>query len=241
MAQQGAYAPTTPGDTEAWGGGPEDDMEAGAAYLDGGDEEEEEEEEVRLTREQLLHHLGRRRQKFRHLGSLPYTLLLLVVYTATLFAHMDIGAVHDVSRGVMEPLLAREFGQLSPRKTFADVRSVEDWWGWVDEALLPPLFNLTAALEHEIVGVVNGVPVYASTVREVPAIAADAVVVISVERATRTVTGVSSWETVGYAQGDTVRLEGATCGECIDGCPPRARASTRRVGRGWGWVGKSFD
>ena len=56
-------------------------------------DEEELVDDIRLTREQLLYHIERRRAKFKHLLSLPYTVILLVVYTATLFAHMDMGAV----------------------------------------------------------------------------------------------------------------------------------------------------
>ena len=104
---------------------------------------------------------------------------MLIVYTAALFAHMDIPTVHDVSRGTTDPLLALQFGG-TPRRTFRDVKSEADFWDWMDEGLLPLLFNLTAAEENEILGVVNGVPVYKSSARTVPAISTDAVIVISV-------------------------------------------------------------
>ena len=213
-----------------WGGGNAD----GSAFDDGESGErvpvwggDDEEPEVRLTREQLINHLARRRSKFRYLASLPYTLCLLVVYTAALFAHMDIGTVHDVSKGITEPLLALEFG-MSPRKTFVDVRSTEDFWGWLDEAMVPALFNLTAAEENEVLAVVNGVPIYASSVRVVPAISAQAVSVISVTAPTRTFLGIQSFQEMGYREGDTVVVAGPTC-SCPNTYTVESVATTKLV------------
>ena len=126
-------------------------------------DEEQLVDDVRLTREQLLYHIERRRAKFKHLLSLPYTVILLIVYTATLFAHMDMGAVHDVSRGVTDTLLAKDWGE-SPRRTFTDTRTTEHFWGWMDGALLPALFNSSAVAREEPLDVINGVPVYASSI-----------------------------------------------------------------------------
>eukprot|EP01047_Picozoa_sp_COSAG01_P091703 COSAG01_NODE_23246_length_822_cov_1.239281_1_plen_206_part_10 len=190
-------------DEGGWdGGNAEGDVYDESGETEGGYawDDDDAEVEVRLTREQLINHISRRRHKFKHLAQLPYTLCMLVVYSAALFAHMDISTVHDMSKGITDPLLALEFGD-SPRKTFADVQSEADFWDWMDEGLLPLLFNLTAAEENEILGVVNGVPVYASSVRTVPAISIDAVTVISVTAATRTFLGIQSFAEMGYSAG----------------------------------------
>lgn len=125
-------------------------------------DEEEPVDDIRLTREQLLYHIERRREKFKHFLSLPYTVILLFVYTATLFAHMDTRAVHDISKGVTDTLLAKQWGS-QPALTFMDTRTTEQFWGWMDGALLPALFNTTAGREEPL-DVINGVPIYASSI-----------------------------------------------------------------------------
>lgn len=125
-------------------------------------DDEELVDDVRLTREQLLYHIERRREKFKHFLSLPYTVILLIVYTATLFAHMDTRAVHDVSRGVTDTLLAKDWGE-TPRRTFMETRTTEQFWGWMEGALLPALFNTSAGREEPL-DIINGVPVYASSI-----------------------------------------------------------------------------
>ena len=125
-------------------------------------DEEEPVDDVRLTREQLIYHIERRKEKFKHFLSLPYTVILLMVYTTTLFAHMDVGAVHDISRGVTDTLLAKDWGD-SPRRTFTETRTTEQFWGWMDGALLPTLFNTTSEREEPL-DIINGVPVYASSI-----------------------------------------------------------------------------
>jgi hypothetical protein len=112
-----------------------DDMTEKGSFA-GGAWEDPDEELPRLTREQLLHHLSERQDKFRHVKSVPFTVLLLSVYSVVLFAHLGIDETRAMATSVSDAL--RQRGATGP--SFAEIETLPEIWEWLDGGLVPKLF-----------------------------------------------------------------------------------------------------